>query len=205
VLHSAYGTAAGDFFGGSCGGAADVDGDGVPDFVAGSPGDDTTGAQAGAAFVRSGRTGALLLAIFGDAPGDRLGSSTALVGDLDGDGRSEILVGAHRADAAGVDSGLARLISGGDGSTLWTFPGAAPGDAFGLAVAGAGDVDGDGMRDLVVGGRCMLRAASTPAPWTSSRARTARRCCTSTATCPADCSATRWRARATSTATGGTT
>ena len=151
VLHSAYGTAAGDFFGGSCGGAADVDGDGVPDFVAGSPGDDTTGAQAGAAFVRSGRTGALLLAIFGDAPGDRLGSSTALVGDLDGDGRSEILVGAHRADAAGVDSGLARVISGGDGSTLWTFPGAAPGDAFGLAVAGAGDVDGDGMRDLVVG------------------------------------------------------
>ena len=151
VLHSAYGTAAGDFFGGSCAGGADVDGDGVPDFVAGSPGDDTAGAQAGAAFVRSGRTGALLLSILGDSPGERLGSSTALVGDLDGDGRSEILVGAHRADAAGVDSGLARVLSGGDGSTLWNLPGAAPGDAFGLSVADAGDVDGDGVPDLAIG------------------------------------------------------
>ena len=155
VLHAAYGGAPNDFFGGSCGGGGDVDGDGVPDFVAGSPGKDTSGAEAGAAIVRSGRTGALLLTLFGDTAGDRLGISAALPGDLDGDGRSEILVGAHRADVAGPDSGLARVVSGADGSTLFTFTGTGPGELFGYCVAGAGDVDADGTPDLVIGSpRC---------------------------------------------------
>ncbi|HVQ26171.1 MAG TPA: integrin alpha, partial [Planctomycetota bacterium] len=60
VLHSIPGTAPLQLFGTAVAPAGDVDADGFDDFVVGAAGDDTAGGEAGAAFVYSGRTGALL-------------------------------------------------------------------------------------------------------------------------------------------------
>jgi hypothetical protein len=151
ALHRFDGAAAQDQLGWSVRGAGDVDGDGFDDLIAGAYGDDTRGANAGAVQVFSGRDGSLLYRIQGDAAGDRFGAFVAAAGDVDGDGFADLLVGAPRADANGVDSGLARVYSGRTGSVLHDLSGDAAGDQFGTGVAGLGDVDGDGHDDFAVG------------------------------------------------------
>jgi hypothetical protein len=151
TLHRFDGAAAQDQLGWSVRGAGDVDGDGFDDLIAGAYGDDTRGANAGAVQVFSGRDGSLLYRIQGDAAGDRFGAFVAAAGDVDGDGFADLLVGAPRADANGVDSGLARVYSGRTGSVLHDLSGDAAGDQFGTGVAGLGDVDGDGHDDFAVG------------------------------------------------------
>jgi len=84
----------------------------------------------------------------GEPDGDLAGFSLA-VGELDGDGVLDIVVGAPGDDAGGPGAGLVYLRHGGDGS-LTRLVGAAPGDAAGRAVA-VGDVDDDGLDDLLVG------------------------------------------------------
>src|SRR5690606_28195335 len=84
-------------------------------------------------------------------PGDFAGRSVAVVGDVDGDGTTDLLVGADGVDGNSTDEGHAFLISGATGLVLRTFVGDSIGDFFGASVAGAGDVDGDGVPDLVIG------------------------------------------------------
>src|SRR5258705_6656462 len=100
--------------------AGDIDGDGVPDLMVASR--DST--RSGVVWILSGRNGALLRTLEGARPCDGFGSSMALVGDLDGDGSPDMVVGARGTDC---DHGpheeecvpYARAYSGKDGHILY--------------------------------------------------------------------------------------
>jgi VCBS repeat-containing protein len=153
ALYTFDGDAASDNFGWTVASAGDVNGDGHADLIVGASGNDTNGAESGTARVFSGIDGSVLFTFNGDSAGDRLGYSVAGAGDVDGDGVPDLIVGAYLDDNNGTDSGSARVFSGADGSVLYTFDGDSPADQFGFSVAGAGDVDGDGFADLIVGAR----------------------------------------------------
>lgn len=149
-----------DEFGYAVAGAGDVDGDGFDDVVIGAFQDDDTAANAGAAFLFYGgdadvdrsRT-ATLLASDGAAL-DAFGTAVAGIGDLDGDGYDDVAVGAPEHDGAGAQGGAVYLfMGGGHGVTAGRklLPGP-PGSTSGASLAGGGDVDGDGLSDLVTGG-----------------------------------------------------
>lgn len=146
-----WGNDAQDHLGSRVAGAGDVDGDGVPDIAAGASGDDGNGSSAGAAMVFSGATGALIYEFLGENPGDQFGNAVTGAGDVDGDGRADIGVGAIRASPQGSQSGRAYVFSGMDGSTLLSFDGTAAGDSLGGTLSGVEDVTGDGKDDLIVG------------------------------------------------------
>jgi len=133
--------------------AGDVDGDGVPDLIMGASGDPTAGAYAGGAFVRSGLSGTLLHSFYGFAPGDQFGNAVHGAGDVNGDGRDDLVVGAIRASPMGQYSGSAYVFSGLDGARLLQLDGVQTNDFLGCAVSGAGDVNGDGAADVIVGAK----------------------------------------------------
>jgi len=137
------GEAAGDQFGWIARVIGDVDGDGKNDFVTSAPTKNVRGENAGRIYVYSGGTGALIWSVDG-APGDQLGTGLESAGDIDGDGVPDVVAGAPSIDTAYVYSGR-------DGRALLTLHGEAKGDNFGDHVASAGDVDGDGHADIIVG------------------------------------------------------
>ncbi|MCZ6598017.1 MAG: FG-GAP-like repeat-containing protein, partial [Planctomycetota bacterium] len=104
-----------------------------------------------------GRDGELLHSFQGDRAHDAFGASVAAAGDVDGDGLDDVVVGAEQhaaeAEGGGEGSGYVRVFSGADGGLLLEVPGSRAGDRFGAAVAGVGDLDGDGRADLLVGAR----------------------------------------------------
>src|SRR5262249_31766399 len=110
------------------------------------------GHDAGRVRVYSGRDGSVLYTIDGDAMNDNFGWSVSAAGDTNMDCFDDFVVGAPRFDpAAGTDAGSARVYSGADGSLLWSFDGSVAGGHAGWSVSGAGDVDGDGAPDVIVG------------------------------------------------------
>ena len=142
-----YGDDQDDRLGASVAAGLNLDGDALADGVAGAPGDDDSGAEAGS--VRAiDASGAVLYTVHGDAAGDGFGTSLAALGDLDGDGLDEFLVGAPQK---GAGAGYARVLSGADGATVRTHPGSAVGDRFGLGLTGLPDLDGDGVGEYAVG------------------------------------------------------
>jgi len=155
-----FGANAGDRAGGSVASAGDADGDGHDDLLVGAT-EARLGVQArgGAYLVHGPVTAELFLddadaALRGERDGDEAGHSVAFVGDVDGDGFEDLLVGAPGRDS---DHGVAYLVYGPvSGSVLLAesgarFQGAAPEDRAGSAVSPASDVDGDGLPDLLVG------------------------------------------------------
>ncbi len=151
VLHSFFGTSPSDELGFPVAGAGDVNGDGYPDLILGARLDDDNGIDSGSARVHSGLDGSLLYTFIGDGAGDHFGDKVSGAGDMNGDGFADLVVGALFDDNNGANSGMARVYSGADGSVLYQLDGDDPGDWFGYDVRGAGDLNGDGFADLVVG------------------------------------------------------
>ncbi|MDX1450109.1 MAG: integrin alpha, partial [Acidimicrobiia bacterium] len=128
----------------------DIDGDGVEDYAVTAVTEGTGGFYAGAVFVYSGTDGSLLHTVFGET-GELLGYSAASAGDVDGDGTPDYVIGAPGFAAVAPDEyGRALVISGSDHTIIHEFSAAEP-VRLGTAVSGAGDIDGDGHDDIVVG------------------------------------------------------
>jgi hypothetical protein len=144
----------------------DVDGDGVQDMLSGSPGwyvfgDSSTNSSAGRVSLISGASlsgeGGLAAMHEGSELEEYLGSGAQIVGDVDGDGLGDMLVGAMGHSPLGLEAaGAAHLILGQDGgwedglfapAATWEGP-----DAAGRAgwQVGGGDLDGDGLAELWV-------------------------------------------------------
>jgi hypothetical protein len=147
------GEAASYNFGDSVSAAGDVNGDGFGDLIVGAPAADPGGsANAGSAFVFSGANGSLLYRWNGDADHFHFGNSVSDAGDVNGDGFADLVVGAPWANNGGLNSaGSAYVFSGADGSLLHQWDSDSAETWFGDSVSSAGDVNGDGFDDLIVG------------------------------------------------------
>jgi hypothetical protein len=119
----------GDEFGSGVEGAGDTNGDGVPDVVASGP-------LGGVAFIYSGSDGKVLQRFKSVDPDEQFGLHVSGIGDIDGDGAADIIVGAPGKDGEDKTAGHAYVYSGKTGALLATFAGERKGDQFGSAVAG---------------------------------------------------------------------
>ena len=145
-------------FGAAVSTAGDVNGDGYADIIVGANGHDTTQNDAGRAYIFLGSAGGPATApsftLSGSQAGARFGVSVATAGDVDGDGRADVIIGAHRYTNGESQEGRAYVYRGsasGAMSLIWTGESNQAGANFGRSVATAGDVDGDGYSDILVG------------------------------------------------------
>ena len=126
----------------------DLDGDGATDVVSGAWGYPNNAKQ-GQVLVISGATGAVILAVDGEQPGDRFGWSLAALPDVDGDGLPDLLVGAPYAGHHA--RGRAYVVSTAGGTVLKILQGQGQAERYGTALGAVGDRDGDGVADLAIG------------------------------------------------------
>ena len=151
------GVAASDNFGISVSTAGDVNGDGYSDVIAGATGNDAGGSNAGRAYVYFGGSTMNDVAdvlLTGEAVSDGAGISVSTAGDVNGDGFSDVIVGANLNDAGGSSAGRAYVYFGGNAMNNVAdviLTGVAASDQFGNSVSTAGDVNGDGYSDVIVG------------------------------------------------------
>ena len=170
------GVSTGDLVGDAVSTVGDINGDGIADLVIGAPDTDIGAADTGAAYVVFGSTTAFAASldlsnlsgsdgfrIDGDVAADRFGEAVASAGDVNGDGFDDLIVGAPFANPLSADEGSSYLIFGSatfatpfllstlSGTDGFRLDGVTTGDQSGDAVSGAGDLDGDGIDDFIIG------------------------------------------------------
>lgn len=128
----------------------DVDGDRVPDVFASDFANFAGGTGTGRIYVHSGADGRRLLQLTGENPGDGFGIGSADVGDFNRDGHDDLVIGAWQYATAAQSGGKVYVYSGKDGKLLRSITGRVPGETFGFDATGVGDVDGDGVIDLLL-------------------------------------------------------
>lgn len=147
-------------FGVSVAGVGDVNNDGYSDWVAGANLHDAAGGPGtdrGQAYLYLGGSppdGIADLTLLGDEDQARFGASASAAGDVNGDGYSDWMVGAHWHDAGGTDRGRVYLYFGGsalDTTADLIVSGDTDNGEFGNHMASAGDVNGDGYGDWIIG------------------------------------------------------
>ena len=147
------------FFGNSVGTAGDVNGDGFSDVIVGASGYDNGQTGEGRAFAYLGSFAGLVLFPSWTAESDQasaqFGRSVATAGDVNGDGFSDVIVGAYVYDNGQTDEGRAFVYHGSATglslSSAWTAESDQATAFFGFSVGTAGDVNGDGFSDVIVG------------------------------------------------------
>jgi hypothetical protein len=141
----------------------DITGDGVGDMVIGASRYNGTGLSLGGAFVIEGivsgdvSLGSAPTVLTGELDHDRAGSAVAIIDDMNGDGISELLIGAYGEDSGGALAGSAYLVMGPISASMSLADadakliGEVGGDLAGYSLASAGDVNDDGIGDVIIG------------------------------------------------------
>jgi hypothetical protein len=127
----------------------DIDNDGTVDFAISASGGANNYGQV---TVYSGNGGAQLLQLTGPYYGGDFGHSVAGLGDINADGYDDIVVGAPRESANGLNwTGAVYAFSGADGSQLFMWEGTGRYNLLGKCVSSAGDFNQDGVPDILIG------------------------------------------------------